>query len=813
MWRAPIAESRSRAPPAAELERDDRHLGSQRPHRQHDGRDRGQPDQRRHRQLHPRRDDLAHLGRRAGARRQRHDRALGDDRQHHHDLVADQRDLARRAQPARSRSTTSTSHDGHRAGAQQRQRRHRQQQRRRRHHLHRHRDRPHQRPHHPTGRARRRARPGQLQRRHRRDQHRRHRRRHLLRRRRHALRPQRRRVRPQRRQRQHHLPRHDRQRQRPVSAQITGRSRWHRHARRQHQRHQRRRRRNRHVRPTPAARSTSPAPPRSSTPAPAPRSPRPDRIPRSTSPAAASTSTPPAAPASSPPAAAPSPCRARGNTIDSVSATALNVANTTIGASDLNFLRVSSGNTTARLIRPTASSSTPPARAAASSSSVTAAPSSNGSGGVIQNTTGTGVVLTSTRDVSLSYLNVTNSGDDGIHANAVTNFTLNRPTSTTTATPRPTTACSSARPAAAWSACSARLDRQHLDQRERAQRLLAAQHVGHADVLHGQRQHVQRRQRHDRRQRVPVRGLRNLDDDVGLDHRQHVPEQHATARARGPGARHGDVGDAYRLGQHVRQQRDPGQLHAGHVVNLTFKFINNGTVATPMTGSILQNVNVFSSSQSTAAPWSARSRATGSATRPSRSAGGAAISGVIQGQTNATLLIDGNTIRQTSGDSRAINSPSAGRAAARDRHSAANTVVATSRSPTTTSSRRRAVRASRSRRSWSRPTTRPAPTTSRRPCAPTSAATPCRPPPVFDLFSTQIGFYEYDPPGGHGIGQTRRTAPASADATAQLTSTNTGTASACGVGAHRRPDHHAAVTDPRRKEQSMAEPFLGRSRI
>jgi hypothetical protein len=52
---------------------------------------------------------------------------------------------------------------------------------------------------------------------------------------------------------------------------------------------------------------------------------------------------------------------------------------------------------------------------------------------------------------------------------------------------------------------------------------------------------------------------------------------------------------------------------------------------------------------------------------------------------------------------------------------------------------------------------------------------------VFDLLTTQIGYYEYDAAGAHGIGELVDTAPASADATAQLTSTNTGTASAFGV--------------------------------
>jgi hypothetical protein len=216
--------------------------------------------------------------------------------------------------------------------------------------------------------------------------------------------------------------------------------------------------------------------------------------------------------------------------------------------------------------------------------------------------------------------------------------------------------------------------------------------------------------------------------------------------------------------------------------NLTFKFINNGTVATPMTASTLQNVNVFSSSQATGGTLVG----TISGNRIGNpavagSAGGAAISGVIQGQTKATLLIDSNIVRQTSGDSRAIGVAFRGPAPPLATSLGANTVVsdltitnndvvpgaAPSGFPLSTIMVEADNQTGADNKS---PTVR---ADIRGNTVPSTA--------VFDLVSTQIGFFEYDAAGGHGIGQLVDTAPTSADATAQLTSTNTGTASAFGV--------------------------------
>ncbi len=52
--------------------------------------------------------------------------------------------------------------------------------------------------------------------------------------------------------------------------------------------------------------------------------------------------------------------------------------------------------------------------------------SNNGSGGVVSNTTGAGILLNNAVNVSLGYMNITNSGANGIRGTTVNGFTLNR---------------------------------------------------------------------------------------------------------------------------------------------------------------------------------------------------------------------------------------------------------------------------------------------------------------------------------------------------------------------------------------------------
>lgn len=110
------------------------------------------------------------------------------------------------------------------------------------------------------------------------------------------------------------------------------------------------------------------------------------------------------------------------NTITSGAATALAVVNTTIGSSNLTFRSISSNGAVNGIVLNNTGT--------IGGLTVTGdgGGSSNGSGGTIQNSTGTGVLLNATRSLNLAYMNIANSGGDGIGGTSVTNFTLDRST-------------------------------------------------------------------------------------------------------------------------------------------------------------------------------------------------------------------------------------------------------------------------------------------------------------------------------------------------------------------------------------------------
>ena len=194
--------------------------------------------------------------------------------------------------------------------------------------------------------------------------------------------------------------------------------------------------------------------------------------------------------------------------------------------------------------------------------------------------------------------------------------------------------------------------------------------------------------------------------------------------------------------------------------NLTFKFLNNGSVATPMTGSILQAVNVFSSSQATGGTLVG----TISGNRIGSTSQRGGISGVLQGQTDTTLLVDGNVIRRPPATRAGSNLAYRGAAPPLATTLPANNVVhdltltnndvvpgaAPSGFPLSAIMVEADNQTGADNKS---PTIR---ADIRGNTVPTTA--------VFDLVSTQIGFYEYDAAGGarhrstrrHGAGQRRR---------------------------------------------------------
>lgn len=97
--------------------------------------------------------------------------------------------------------------------------------------------------------------------------------------------------------------------------------------------------------------------------------------------------------------------QATGNTITSGTGTALNVVNTTIGASGLNFQSISAnGGTNGIVLNNTGSGGL----------TVTGVGTTAGSGGTIQNTTGRGASFISASNITLKNMNFTNAGTDDL---------------------------------------------------------------------------------------------------------------------------------------------------------------------------------------------------------------------------------------------------------------------------------------------------------------------------------------------------------------------------------------------------------------
>jgi hypothetical protein len=117
-----------------------------------------------------------------------------------------------------------------------------------------------------------------------------------------------------------------------------------------------------------------------------------------------------------------------GNTIASTSATALNVANTDLGAGGATFQSISSGNSTAAADPASGivlNTTGPSAGLTVTGNGGTCTSAATCTGGAIQSTTGPGVNLTGVGGgVNLTRVNVSNSGDDGIRGSSVGGLSL-----------------------------------------------------------------------------------------------------------------------------------------------------------------------------------------------------------------------------------------------------------------------------------------------------------------------------------------------------------------------------------------------------
>ncbi len=114
------------------------------------------------------------------------------------------------------------------------------------------------------------------------------------------------------------------------------------------------------------------------------------------------------------------------NTINATSVTALNVTNTTIGAGNLNFRSISSGNNTAAADPASGIilNSTGASGSLIVSGSNSAAAGGDDSGGTIQNTTSIGISLTNTLSPSFTNVKIDTTAGSGVKGTTVTNFTF-----------------------------------------------------------------------------------------------------------------------------------------------------------------------------------------------------------------------------------------------------------------------------------------------------------------------------------------------------------------------------------------------------
>jgi hypothetical protein len=414
----------------------------------------------------------------------------------------------------------------------------------------------------------------------------------------------------------------------------------------------------------------------------------------------------------------------------------------------------------------------------------------NGSGGTIQNTTAEGILLISTQNVNLGYINVQNSGEDGIYGQNVTNFTLNRSNITGSGNDSEDVGVrfghgvEGPTPDINGTLGTFAITNSTVTGSELANVLIhnisgttsaftiTGGSFGSLGTAFGGNSIL-----------VSLFGNAILTSGL-IDNATIANNGNArglTVQAQFTGALNSSIGNFTIQNSVFTNNGLHASFEQSGAANLAFRFLNNGTAASPMTGSLIQPINIASSSQATGGTLVGTVSGNfigNAAVALSGSTQGGGIRIFIQGQTKATLLVDNNTIRQTNGDARAISVAALGPANPLAATLGANTVVsdvtitnnsvipgtAPSGFPLATI----AIEADNQTGADNKaPTLR---MDVRGNTVPTGA--------VFDLLSTHILFYEYDAAGGRGIGQLVDSAPASADATSQLTSTNTGSASA-----------------------------------
>jgi hypothetical protein len=275
----------------------------------------------------------------------------------------------------------------------------------------------------------------------------------------------------------------------------------------------------------------------------------------------------------------------------------------------------------------------------------------NGSGGTIQSSTGHGISIATAANVSLGYMNIQNSGDDGIHGTGLTNFTLNRSNVTNNGN-------------------STSDDGLQLGEVSGAVvGVTGTVAITNSSISGNAHNNVHIRNTSGTISSLTVSNstFNNLNDTFGAN--SFLFEGSGTSvltsgsitgstfsansPQRGLEVQAHDTATVGTLTVSGNVFTDNG-IHASFTqdsaANLTFKFLNNGTAGSPMVGATLAAVNVFSSSVSTggAIVGTISGNFIGNqAITGSGSSSGSGIRVVGQGRTTVTMLIDGNTIHQT----------------------------------------------------------------------------------------------------------------------------------------------------------------------
>ena len=335
-----------------------------------------------------------------------------------------------------------------------------------------------------------------------------------------------------------------------------------------------------------------------------------------------------------------------GNSIQTSTGRALNVTNTPISTNDLTFQSIAANGAANGIVL----NNTGGAGRGLTVTGTGAA----GSGGTIQNTTSDSIALTTTNDVSLTSMNVANSGESGILGSAVTNLSLassnftNNGNDSGDAGIKVTNLWGTS----AWSALSvtgSALANVLVDNTSgtlNALNITGASHFDSLGTAFGGNSVL-----------LEMRGTAAMTSASidGATFVNNKPARGLTVQAQDSG----QIGDASSNAFVVQNSTFTNNgLHASFeqsgTANLTFRMLSNGTPAAPLTMpntavGTSHAVNVASSSTSTAG--TIRGRVSGNhigsaAVAGSGSAIGNGIRALIQGKTAASLLIDGNTIRQ-----------------------------------------------------------------------------------------------------------------------------------------------------------------------